>query len=312
MAKTLIDGQNFSEVKPIGIVTVLYNSEKVLKPFFDSLNNQSYSNLTLYVINNASPDKSKIIVEEQSPKTRFPIVLIDVGANVGVAAGNNIGIKRALKDGCEFVLLSNNDIELHPNAISILIDGMAENNASMVVPKIINFFTNNIWAAGGKFLYFRGTTKHIGAGDAPDRDIYNITKEVNYSPTCFMLIKRGVFERVGLMDETYFVYSDDTDFVWRATIIGNERLFYIPNSVIWHKESTCTEGIYSDFTLRYMIRNNVYFSFKYYNIIHLMLLVPYHITKYLFKYCKILNRHQRDIVRKAYKEGFDMYFNNRK
>ena len=295
----------------IGIVTVLYNSENVLEGFFKSLSLQTYSNYILYVIDNASPDSSlrtsRNYAEQYAVKTEF----IANKDNLGVAAANNQGIKSALAKGCDFVLLANNDIEMEPTAIERLLDGLMRNNATMSVPKIMNWFTGNIWAAGGKFLLLRASTRHFGT-EQPDNGQFDKDCSVEYAPTCFMLIEGGVFERVGLMDENYFVYYDDTDFDWRAVVVGNEKLYYIHDSTISHKESTSTGGSVSDFTLRYQSRNAIVFIRKNFNSFQKIMVIPYFILRYLFKYIPQLNSRQRRIVRNAYREGWKVFDDNYK
>ena len=97
----------------IGIVTILYNSEAVLDDFFESLSHQTFKNFILYIVDNLSPDNSLSRAKSLGKKVDFECVYIENGQNFGVAKGNNIGIKAALKDGCNYILLSNNDsIEL--------------------------------------------------------------------------------------------------------------------------------------------------------------------------------------------------------
>ena len=71
-----------------------------------------------------------------------------------------------------------------------------------------------------------------------------------------MLIRKELFEEIGYMDEAYFVYYDDTDFVYRALRRGHNVL-YVPESFLQHKESTSTGGKKSDFTLYYDTRKDL-------------------------------------------------------
>ena len=284
----------------VAIVTVLYNSEKVIEDFMISLNLQTFQDFILVVVNNNSPDKSLALVKGMMPRINYNVLIVDLHSNTGVATGNNEGIRIALHNKCDYVLLSNNDIVLENDAIEILLRHM-DNNVSMAVPKIINYFTSRIWAAGGEFLKFRGVTRHLGSNSSPSE--YNLNRYVNYAPTCFMMIKAEVFSRVGCMDDKYFVYFDDTDFVWRATMVKNENLLYVANSIIYHKESSCTDGELSDFSLYYRSRNAVYFARKFLKK-YFILIILYRVFHYFFKLKRVLNKHQLAIVRKAYKDGF--------
>lgn len=303
--------ESLNKKPKIGIVTVLYNSAVVLDEFFDTLNQQTYKDFVLYVIDNNSPDNSLAKVRELAGYASFKAVIFAEKENWGVAKGNNIGIKQALADGCEYILLSNNDVVLESTTLEQLLQGMLKMGASMAVPKIYFHNTRLLWAVGGCFVYRTGSTRHLGTAQK-DLGQYEISKQIKYSPTCFMLINSFVFERVGFMDENYFVYYDDTDFVWRATIIGTEKLFYIPTSLLWHKESSCTEGAYSDFTIRFMNRNLVYFAMKHFSLFHKMVIILYHILHYLIRKRKRMNPAQRKIVLRSYKEGYYLYKNTGK
>lgn len=245
----------------IGIVTVLYNSESVLEEFFETLGQQTERNFTLYLVDNASKDKSLELAKQLAEKAWFPCVFFPENENWGVAKGNNIGIKSALNDGSEYVLLSNNDIVLRPDTIENLLLGLHKMNADMAVPKIYYHDTNLLWFAGGEFRKLLGSTRHIGIKEV-DEGQYNACIKISYAPTCFMFLKRDVFDKIGLMDEKYFVYYDDTDFVCRANKRGL-GLYYIPSSILFHKVSTCTSGT-SDFTINMMSRNSIYYVRKNY------------------------------------------------
>jgi GT2 family glycosyltransferase len=76
-----------------------------------------------------------------------------------------------------------------------------------------------------------------------------------------MLLDSAVFAEIGMMDERYFVYYDDSDFVWRMSRHGL-RIRYAPNAVVLHKVSTSTGGELSPFSLYYTNRNRLYFIRK--------------------------------------------------
>src|SRR5690606_8850734 len=79
--------------------------------------------------------------------------------------------------------------------------------------------------------------------------------------TCFMLVDNRLFGEIGLMDPAYFVYFDDTDFVYRA-VKRKHAVYYMSRLVVLHKESTATGGIRSPFFTHYFNRNRIYFIRK--------------------------------------------------
>jgi len=295
--------------RKIGIVTVLYNSESVLEEFFETLSTQTHTNFVLYVVDNLSPDNSLAVSKKLAFQYQFETVIIKNDANYGVAKGNNIGIRKAIEDQCDFVLLSNNDIALENESIENLLTGLHKYNADMGVPKIYFYGTHKIWAAGGGYNKRNGITTQYGQ-DEDDHGQFNMDKQVTYAPTCFMLIKKEVFDSVGMMDENYFVYYDDTDFVYRALNKKKKKLWYISDSVIYHNESSST-GKMSDFSVRYLWRNLVYFALKNYHPLYAVYVVSYNYLYILIILYFRYSKHQWHIALKAYKEGLDLYLENR-
>ncbi|WP_248464289.1 glycosyltransferase family 2 protein [Pectobacterium versatile] len=251
-----------NNIPKVGLVTVLYNGVEVLADFFKSLSSQEFPNYILYVIDN-SPDAVAIDMSRRLAREySIPCVFHKCESNIGVAAGNNIGIKRSIKDGCDYTILLNNDIDFNHNTLSDLISFTRLHNEKLVVPKIYYAGTNRIWMAGGKLSKYKGSTTHRGEGEV-DSGAYDSIEYIDYAPTCFMLIDNSVFSTVGFMDEKYFVYYDDTDFVYRATKWGY-KICYFPDVLINHKVSISTGGDRSPFSIYYGNRNRFYFINKNY------------------------------------------------
>ena len=174
----------------------------------------------------------------------------------------------------------------------------------MSVPKIYFAGTNKLWFAGGKFNRFYGTTRHFGLrkDDSPK---YNKQKEIEYAPTCFMLINAECFNDVGIMDERFFVYYDDTDFVFRSVIKNKKKLLYVPDSCIWHKVSYST-GSDSDFGTYYRLRNRIFFAKKHnpYVFFFYITNLMYHFTVRNIKMIK--NRKKWNLCLKAMRDGWSI------
>ncbi len=245
----------------IGIVTVLYNSDDVLPGFFTSLSAQRGVRYRLYVIDNSATDSGTKISERMAAEHGIDAVCVFNNANVGVAKGNNQGIELALMDGCSHVLLANNDTEFGPETILDLWKALDGGREVASTPKIYYYEGEKlIWYAGGHINGWLMRSPHYGDRET-DRSQLDHQTHVNYAPTCFMLLDRAVFDRVGLMDERYFVYSDDTDFVWRMQRQGL-RIRFVPQALVLHKVSSSTGGGLSPFSLYYTNRNRIFFIRK--------------------------------------------------
>ena len=242
----------------VGIVTVTYNSSKVIHDFMKSLLNQQYQDFFLYVVDNDSKDSTLKLIKKdyQDSRTQF----IENKINFGVAKGNNQGIEKALDDGCELILLINNDVVFDSWLVGSLVNEIENGQTiDMLVPKILfHDEPNKIWFGGGKFVGMTNFPKHIGWGEIDSKDQRNT--EIEYAPTCCMMIKKSVFEKIGYMDEKYFVYVDDVDFCLRAKKHGL-GMYYTSKLELLHKVSSLT-GLESNFSLFYGTRNRVYYVKK--------------------------------------------------
>lgn len=256
-------------MEKIGLVTITYNSENVLDRFLHSALKQTFDEFMIYIIDNNSSDNTlKLLQKYDDP--RIKIIMNE--SNFGVAKANNQGIKLALNDGCSQVLLVNNDTEFEQFLIEKMLAVQRKNNCSLVVPRIMFFDTPEItWYAGGKFIKSKGfLPEHIGNNQKYDKD-QNIINQVDYAPTCCLLVKKEVFEDIGFMDEKYFVYFDDTDFMYRILKQNKHKLFYFSEVFFYHKVGSLTRSFKDskreiryrgDFFIKYNVRNHIYFLRK--------------------------------------------------
>lgn len=264
----------------IGVVTVTYNSAGVIDDFLNSLLAQSYSNFEAWIVDNASSDATLQRVKSCADSR---IVVIANSNNAGIASGNNQGIRAALQTGCDLVLLINNDTEFGADLLETLCGGLRDQAWDMIVPKIMYFEDpSKIWCAGGRFDKIRGyLTLHFGQRES-DRGQYDLSRLVEYAPTCCMLIRKEVFERIGVMDENYFIYSDDADFCLRAKRTG-VKLGYLPSAKLLHKVSSLTGGGQSKFAIRHLTRSHIYFIRKNLGFWRSLLYLPAYQVRLLYK-----------------------------
>ncbi len=298
-------------MKKTGLVTVLYKSDNVLEGFFKSLSIQDYGNYILYIIDNSpSPQTTSLLNQlEKQYILSGKLVYVSNEKNVGVAEGNNQGIILALKDNCDYVLLLNNDIEFRqPQLLTTLVNIASDRNEKIIVPKIFFSDSKTIWTAGGAFDMKRALTIHYGEGE-PDSSRFNTPGYCEYAPTCFMLIDREVFERTGLMDSNYFVYYDDSDFIYRTNKMGY-RIFYEPSQVIDHKVGNST-GFFSNTYIYYYNRNRLYFIVKNFPFAAAVRAIAYYTASRIVSFFK-LNAAQRKVQWKGIVDGFVLCFKKRK
>ena len=255
-------------MKKIGLVTITYNSAKVIEPFMDCVLRQTHTDFILYIIDNISSDNTLELLSKYKDDR---IVIIANTQNVGVAAGNNQGIVRAMADGCDEILIINNDVEFEYTLLEKLSCQLEELNCSLVAPKMMYHpETHLIWWAGTKFNPKEGCmTHHIGIQEE-DKGQYDHIEKMDYAPTCCVLLKREVIDDIGLMDEKYFAYYDDTDFFYRIFKQGKHVLFYYPFVQFYHKvgglsnmkKGNAKKFKFNNFYIHLITRNHVYYLRK--------------------------------------------------
>jgi GT2 family glycosyltransferase len=250
----------------LGVVTVTYNSSAVIEDFLRCCEKQTYKDFLLIIVDNNSSDNTLGVI--QSFQDRLKIKSAAESINHGVALGNNIGIIHALQHSADYILLINNDVTFESTFFEQLIISLGKRaDVAAVVPKM-NFFDHSdvIWYGGGKFTYWKGPmAKHLQFGKK-DNCRHQEAFFVDYAPTCAMLLRSETFQEIGLMDEKYFVYYDDTDFCFRMKKNG-KRILFVPSIVLLHKVSILTGGEKSAFAIRMFSRNQIYFMRKHFHSI---------------------------------------------
>lgn len=182
------------------------------------------------VVDNGSQDWSLEEIRKLAERSKgFKIEIIENGKNLGFAAGMNVGIKYALKQGAEAVFLLNQDTIVEKGFLKPLL----ENKADIVSP-VIKFKRDKKWVYdfGGKINRWLGRTSHFEAQDQR----LKTKDQIDYVSGCAVLIKRPVLEKIGLLDERYFLYFEDVDFCLRANKAGF-KIAVEPGSLITHNLS---------------------------------------------------------------------------
>ena len=188
--------------------------------------------------------------------------LIVTGANVGFSAGNNVGIKKALKMGAQVVYIINNDTLSDPNLFFRAYRYVAGKNriagAKIYYAKGYEYHENQkgkgniLWYAGGYFDFSMAVSRHYGI-DEVDNGQYDKIKSVDFITGCFIALPRQVLKKIGSFDESLFLYLEDSDFSLRAKSKGIE-VMYNPNLVVYHCNGSSL-GAGSPFVDYYITRN---------------------------------------------------------
>lgn len=244
---------------PVFVILVTWNGNAVTLDCLASLSKISHRNYRIVVVDNASSDGS---VEAIREKYRDVIVL-EQKTNLRFAGGNNVGMRYALEHGAELVCLLNNDTTVDEQFLTHLVRRIeSDKSIGMVAPKIYyHDHPNRIWFAGGEISMWTGTMKHTGIREL-DTGRYDTSKEIDYATGCCMLTRREVVERVGMLDESFFIYTEDADWSMRVRRAGYS-VVYEPQAKIWHKVSVASGGHLSLFKMKNKFISNMRFFFRY-------------------------------------------------
>ncbi|MCP4255719.1 MAG: glycosyltransferase family 2 protein [Candidatus Scalindua sp.] len=206
-----------------------------------SLNKITYQNYDIIVVHNGPENKA--LINALSPVSQHITKVIDTEANLGFARGNNIGIRHALKDGAEYVLLINDDTEVSSDFLARMIEvAEMQPNAGMLGPKILLYdLPQKIWFEGAGFNNKTCEVTTAGFNNA-EKCGDNIIVESDYITGCALLVKRKVIEKIGLLDERFFLYWEDVDWGLRCIKSGFANLV-VTHSLIRHKASASSGGI---------------------------------------------------------------------
>jgi GT2 family glycosyltransferase len=245
-------GQEINIEPKVGIVVVTFNRVSTLIDCIYSLLNINYKNYEIIVVDNASVNGTSEII-----KTLFPSVrLIRNRGNLGYTGGNNKGIKYALKQNCNYIMILNDDTVVDPDFLKNLINvAYADPNIGLVAPKLMYFENpNKLYMKRGKFNFYLGITYQ-------QLSRINIPTEIGIVPGASFLIKREVIQKIGLMDENFFLYFDEGDLCLRAKKAGY-KIMYVPTAKVYHKVSKSFSGWTNPIVLYYSTRNELLLARK--------------------------------------------------
>ena len=260
-------------MREIAIVILNWNGKKDTLECLKSVGQLSIADchLKIIVVDNGSTDDSFKAIKKKYPKME----VIDTGENLGFSAGNNIGIKKAVENGADFVLTLNNDTIVDKNLITHLIGAADKHKDAGILSPMIYFYPGFeyhkgkyperekgrvVWYAGGVIDWDNVLASNYGVDDT-DIGQYEKVHEIDFATGACMMIRREAIESVGLFDEKYYLYLEDADLSQRVQRFGR-KIIFVPQAKVWHKVSQ-SSGIGSNLNDYYITRNRLLFGIKY-------------------------------------------------
>jgi len=219
------------------VITLNWNRPNDTLAFLASASQLTYAHYRILVVDNGSTDGLIPAIA-----TQFPDVEQLVNErNLGFAAGANVGIRHALAQDAGLVFLTNNDTLLAADALDLLVDAALASDAGLAAPRILYASDpKRIWSAGG--WRSRMTLEITGCRRGQqDTSLGTSPFEVDFVTACGMLMRRECLEEVGLFDERFFMYYEDSDYCLRARSAGY-RVLVVPQAKMWHRVAASTGG----------------------------------------------------------------------
>jgi len=260
--------------KKVSVIIVNWNGFKDTLVCLASLAkiNKKYADLTVIVVDNGSTNESVREIRQKFPA----VTLLETGKNLGFTGGNNFGMHYALAHGADFVWLLNNDTFVDPNVLSF-VSVFKDPKVGIAGSKI--YFApehefhhdrykaqergNVLWYAGGIVDWANVYASHRGV-DEVDRGQYDATSETPFITGCSLMIRKEVIEKIGMLDDRYYLYLEDLDFCLRAKEAGY-KLMYVPSSVLWHVNAGSSARPGNPLHEYYLTRNRLLLGFRYTN-----------------------------------------------
>lgn len=252
-----------SDLPTVSVVVLNYNGLKHLEPCFTSLLALDYpqDRLELMLVDNASADKSVAYMREHFPTVR----IVETGANLGFAAGNDYGAERATGD---YVAFLNNDTRVEPDWLVEMV------NAILVGRDTGLACTGSLmldWT-GTKIDFKAAGVNFHGFGFQPSYGKPYVKGEIEPREILFacggsMLIDRALFVEIGGFDPDYFAFFEDVDLGWRLWALGY-RVTLTPTAITYHRHHGTADNIANHRLYVWFERNALYTIYKNYEEAH--------------------------------------------
>lgn len=257
------------------VIVLHYKNESDTYECLDTLQDDSsrVDHITIVVANEVSDQFVAKI------KKRFPqIIVIPSETNSGFAKGINIGLQKAISLSSRYMILLNNDVTLGKDLVKGMVTfAKTDLSIGLISPKIYFSAGNEyhksrykrqergkvIWYAGGLIDWSNMYASHRGV-DQVDKGQYEEAIDTDFATGCCMLIRRELIEKIGFLDQKYFLYFEDIDYSMRAKGNGFKVMYY-PKTCLWHKNAASSKPG-SPIHIYYQTRNRLYFGFKYASI----------------------------------------------
>ena len=278
----------------VSIVTINYNNAKVTLELLLSIEECTYKNLQVIVVDNGSTEDPTDQIYLEFPEVK----VVRSKVNLGFSAGNNLGGKYA---NGEYIFFVNNDTLFAENVIDELIKPFGEiKNLGIVSPKVIYYESPNLiqYAGSTEINSYTGRNKILGQGQV-DNDGRFKSGFTFYAHGAAMIVKRELIEFAGGFPDIFFLYYEELDYSYRVRKLGY-NIFFNNKAVIYHRVSYSV-GEDSPLKTYYMTRNRIMFMQRHFSSVRFLIFSLFFIFFTIPKNtCKYLANRRIDLLKSFY------------
>lgn len=246
----------------VTIIIPNYNGKHFMKPCLESLENQTYKEFQILVVDNHSTDGTIEYMKESYPE----IELLALEQNYGFSAAVNIGIRHAKTP---YVILLNNDTTVDKNYVSEMVKAIeASPRIFSVSSKMLQMHNPSLIDSAGDIFTVLGWGACRGSNKSASR--YRKPDSVFTACAGAAIYRRNYFDKIGFFDEMHFAYLEDIDVGYRARIHGYINT-YCPTAIVHHVGSGTSGSKYNGFKVNLSARNNIWLLYKNMPLLQLLL-----------------------------------------
>jgi GT2 family glycosyltransferase len=264
------------------VIVLNWNGRHLLGECLDTVLAQTFLDFETIVVDNGSTDGSILFVRERYGDR---VRVIALPENRGYVGAYNAAIPESQG---KYVILLNNDTKLDPGWLRAHAEACSRHpEAGMFTPKVLEYDCPDRIDNTGHVMYRDGLNRGRSRLELDDGRFDEET-EVFYPSGCAGVYSREMLDRIGLFDETFFAFGEDTDLGLKGRVAGYP-CYYVPDARVYHKYSA-TWGKYSPGKAFYVERNRVWILFKYFPLREILLSPLYTAWRYLVHFRGIVEK----------------------
>lgn len=296
----------------LGIIILNYNTPDSCLECIKSIMDTIQGDYHIYLVDNNSKDASLRIFYDTYGQSDH-VTIISEKQNRGYAAGNNVGLAKAIADGCQYLMISNSDIIFLDSSIQILLDFLiTQADAGMVVPSIMNRKGQNttmlrksatkLWHLIIYTTFLKHYLKRLRSKVIIQHEKIGNPTKVEVVSGCCMLIKKELLDEIGLLDENTFLFSEEY-ILERKVSQTSYHTYYVPNSKVFHNHGVSTNQNLN-FAYIKSVESILYYAKVYLKLSRMKRLILYALKCIEFSKINLFKEHFFHEMKQYFKETY--------